>query len=155
MIECRLTDNGTYVSGLWRSPPSHEKVTRMQPASHFAVADTNLASQFRSALSIVSTTSSYLHHHKVRASLLTDHGTSPLLLSFFIPPILVIFSANMPTLTQTAGLKIAPLFIQSLVKHYYGKVVKDPSSSRVSLRDEELLYDQVFSVVKVCIRSVL
>jgi hypothetical protein len=61
----------------------------------------------------------------------------------------------MPTLTQTAGLKVAPLFFQSLVKHYYGKVVKDPSSSRVPLRDEELLYDQVFSVVKVCTRRVL
>lgn len=54
----------------------------------------------------------------------------------------------MPTLTQRTGLKIAPLFLQSFVKHYYGKVVKDPSSSRVSLRDEELLYDQVFSVIK-------
>ncbi|KAF8267935.1 Alpha/Beta hydrolase protein [Lactarius quietus] len=51
-------------------------------------------------------------------------------------------------LTQTAGLKIAPLFLQSLVKHYYGKVVKDPNSSRASLRDEELLYDQVFFVIK-------
>ncbi|KAH8984795.1 Alpha/Beta hydrolase protein [Lactarius hatsudake] len=50
-----------------------------------------------------------------------------------IPP------AYMPTLTQRTGLKIAPLFLQSFVKHYYGKVVKDPSSSRVSLRDEELL----------------
>ena len=60
----------------------------------------------------------------------------------------------MPTLTQTTGLKIAPLFLQSFVKHYYGKVVKDPSSSRVSLRDEELLYDQVFFVVKVCIARV-
>ncbi|KAF8260352.1 hypothetical protein EI94DRAFT_913479 [Lactarius quietus] len=54
----------------------------------------------------------------------------------------------MPSLTQTAGLKIAPLFLQSLVKHYYGKVVKDPNSSRASLRDEELLYDQVFFVIK-------
>lgn len=54
----------------------------------------------------------------------------------------------MPSLTQTTGLKIAPLFLQSFVKHYYGKVVKDPSSSRVSLRDEELLYDQVFFFVK-------
>ncbi|KAI9441921.1 hypothetical protein H4582DRAFT_2055716 [Lactarius indigo] len=54
----------------------------------------------------------------------------------------------MPSLTQKTGLKLAPLFLQSFVKHYYGKVVKDPSSSRVSLRDEELLYDQVFSVIK-------
>ena len=61
----------------------------------------------------------------------------------------------MPTLAQTTGLKIAPLFLQSFVKHYYGKVVKDPSSSRVSLRDEELLYDQVFFFVKVCIAHVV
>jgi hypothetical protein len=57
----------------------------------------------------------------------------------------------MPTLTQTAGLKLAPLFVQSLVRHYYDKVVKDPDSPRVPLRDEELLYDQVFSITKVCI----
>jgi hypothetical protein len=57
----------------------------------------------------------------------------------------------MPTLTQTAGLKLAPLFVQSLVRHYYDKVVKDPHSPRVPLRDEELLYDQVFSIAKVCV----
>lgn len=100
--------------------------------------------------------SSCFHHHKVRTTSFADHGTSPLLLLLcFISSILVISSAYMPTLTQTAGLKIAPLFLQSLVKHYYGKVVKDPSSSRVSLRDEELLYDQVFSVVKVCVVRVV
>jgi len=33
--------------------------------------------------------------------------------------------------------------------------VKDPSSARVSLRDEELLYDQIFFFVKVCIARVL
>jgi hypothetical protein len=55
----------------------------------------------------------------------------------------------MPSLTQTTGLKLAPLFLQTLVRHYYGKVVKDANSSRVPLRDEELLYDEVFYITKV------
>ncbi|KAI0301664.1 Alpha/Beta hydrolase protein [Multifurca ochricompacta] len=33
----------------------------------------------------------------------------------------------MPTLSQTTGLKLAPLYVQTLLRHYYGKVVKDPT----------------------------
>ena len=57
----------------------------------------------------------------------------------------------MSTLVKTAGLKLAALFVQSLVRHYYGKVIKDPNNPRVPLHDEELLYDQVFYIVKVCV----
>ncbi|KAI0260171.1 hypothetical protein BC834DRAFT_973673 [Gloeopeniophorella convolvens] len=51
----------------------------------------------------------------------------------------------MPSLSQHAGLKLAPLFVQTLLKHYYG-------NSRVALRDEDLLYDQVFYIVKQLIQ---
>jgi hypothetical protein len=54
----------------------------------------------------------------------------------------------MPSLTQTTHLKLAPLFLQTLVRHYYSKVVKDANSPRVPLRDEELLYDEVFFIAK-------
>ena len=82
---------------------------------------------------------------------LTEHELTPLLLL----PCFISLSAYRPTLTQTTGLKIAPLFDQSFLKHYYRKVVKDRSSFRVSLRDEELLCDQVLIFVKVCFAHVL
>ena len=57
----------------------------------------------------------------------------------------------MPTLANIAiGLKLAPLFVQSFVRHYYDKFMKDSDSPRAPLRDEELWYDQVFFVAKVC-----
>jgi hypothetical protein len=58
----------------------------------------------------------------------------------------------MPTLAKVlakVALKLAPLFFKSFVRHYYDKFVKGSDSSRVPLRDEELLYDQVFLIAKV------
>jgi hypothetical protein len=46
-------------------------------------------------------------------------------------------------------LKVGPLFFETLVKHYFSRVVKDGSKSGVPLRNEELLYDEAFNIVKV------
>lgn len=44
---------------------------------------------------------------------------------------------------------VGPLFFETLVKHYFSRVVKDGSKSGVPLRNEELLYDEAFNIVKV------
>ena len=73
-------------------------------------------------------------------------------------------------LTSTAGLKLGPLVLETLVKHYFErlrvthKIPTTTSSDGVAhgrnqsgpalndnLRQEELLYDQAFTIVKVSI----
>ena len=44
---------------------------------------------------------------------------------------------------------IGPLFLETLVKHYFARVIKDSSKLAVPLRSEELLYDEAFNIVKV------
>jgi hypothetical protein len=46
-------------------------------------------------------------------------------------------------------LTVGPLFLETLVKHYFARVIKDGSKSGVPLRNEELLYDEAFNIVKV------
>ncbi len=44
---------------------------------------------------------------------------------------------------------VGPLFLETLVKHYFARVIKDGRKSGVPLRSEELLYDEAFNIVKV------
>jgi hypothetical protein len=53
------------------------------------------------------------------------------------------------TLISRVGLTVGPLFLETLVKHYFARVIKDSSKSGVPLRSEELLYDEAFNIVKV------
>jgi len=53
------------------------------------------------------------------------------------------------SLTRRVGLTIGPLFLETLVKHYFARVIRDSSKSGVPLRNEELLYDEAFNIVKV------
>jgi hypothetical protein len=53
------------------------------------------------------------------------------------------------TLISRVGLTVGPLFLETLVKHYFSRVIKDGSKSAVPLRSEELLYDEAFNIVKV------
>jgi hypothetical protein len=53
------------------------------------------------------------------------------------------------TLISRVGLTVGPLFLETLVKHYFARVIKDGSTSGVPLRNEELLYDEAFNIVKV------
>jgi hypothetical protein len=52
-------------------------------------------------------------------------------------------------LTTRATLTTGPLFLETLVKHYFAKVVSHGSNTGVPLRREELLYDEAFNIVKV------
>ncbi|TFK50945.1 alpha/beta-hydrolase [Heliocybe sulcata] len=55
----------------------------------------------------------------------------------------------MNALTGKAGLKLGPLVLETLVKHYFEGIVRDKDNSEVvNLRKEELLYDQAFNIVK-------
>jgi hypothetical protein len=53
------------------------------------------------------------------------------------------------SLTRRASLTLGPLFLETLIKHYFAKVVSDNSKTGVPLRKEELLYDETFNIVKV------
>jgi hypothetical protein len=53
------------------------------------------------------------------------------------------------SLTRRASLTVGPLFFETLVKHYFARVIKDNSNTAVPLRKEELLYDEAFNIVKV------
>ena len=52
-------------------------------------------------------------------------------------------------LTTRTTLTAGPLFLETLVKHYFARVVSHGSKSAVPLRREELLYDEAFNIVKV------
>ena len=68
-------------------------------------------------------------------------------------------------LTGTVGLKLGPLVLETLVKHYFERLKAtqkiptdtssdgehDGSASNPNLRQEELLYDQAFTIIKVSI----
>ena len=76
-------------------------------------------------------------------------------------------------LTVSAGLKLVPLILETLVKHYFERLKATPQASAtissdgavhdgkhsvsaldVNLRQENLLYDQTFVVAKVSITHV-
>ncbi|KAK0241337.1 hypothetical protein EDD85DRAFT_818487 [Armillaria nabsnona] len=53
-------------------------------------------------------------------------------------------------LTAQAGLRVGPLLLETLVKHYFDRITKDAlKKTEVQLRRDELLYDQAFSIIKM------
>jgi hypothetical protein len=62
----------------------------------------------------------------------------------------ILSTSNMPnSLTRRVGLTIGPLFLETLVKHYFARVIRDGSKLGVPLLSEELLYDEAFNIAKV------
>jgi hypothetical protein len=55
------------------------------------------------------------------------------------------------SLTTKVGATFAPIILETLVKHYFERLKKDlpKGKSTNQLRQDELLYDQAFNVVKV------
>jgi hypothetical protein len=55
------------------------------------------------------------------------------------------------TLTRHTSLKIGPVVLETLIKHYFDKIKKDTgeAKSMTKLRQDELLYDEAFNIVKV------
>lgn len=54
-------------------------------------------------------------------------------------------------LTRTAGLKLGPIALDTLFKHYFDRVKKEKADDDLpftQLRQDELLYDEVFNIVK-------
>lgn len=50
-------------------------------------------------------------------------------------------------LTTETGLKVGPVVLETLIKHYFER--RKTGNTTTQLRQDELLYDEVFSVVKV------
>ncbi|EKM53370.1 uncharacterized protein PHACADRAFT_259700 [Phanerochaete carnosa HHB-10118-sp] len=60
------------------------------------------------------------------------------------------------SLTRQAGIQLGPLLLETLIKHYFDRLVReDESQGRVmtKLRQEELLYDEAFNVVKTFLEA--
>ena len=61
------------------------------------------------------------------------------------------------SLITDVGLKAVPVFLETLVTHYLERLKKnashDPASTQ--LKRDDLLYHEVFSIVKVCLNSSL
>lgn len=55
-------------------------------------------------------------------------------------------------LTRTAGLKLGPVALDTLLKHYFDRVKKEKAEDAdhpfTQLRQDELLYDEAFNIVK-------
>ena len=57
------------------------------------------------------------------------------------------------SLTTDIGLRVGPVVLETLITHYLERLRRDSDKDKESgtrLRQDELLYDQVFNVVKVC-----
>lgn len=54
-------------------------------------------------------------------------------------------------LTTEVGLRVGPVVLETLIKHYFDRRKKGNPDDRTTtlLRQDELLYDEVFNVVKV------
>jgi len=59
-------------------------------------------------------------------------------------------------LTRHASLKIGPVVLETLVKHYFDKLKSDvrEGKSITRLRQDEFLYDEAFNIAKVNITLV-
>ena len=55
------------------------------------------------------------------------------------------------TLTRKVGATFVPIVLETLVKHYFDRLRKELSDGKnpKSLRQDELLYDEAFTIVKV------
>lgn len=51
-------------------------------------------------------------------------------------------------LTRKVGVTFGPIVLETLVKHYFERLRRD-APGKTQLRQDELLYDQAFNVVKV------
>ncbi|OBZ69937.1 AB hydrolase superfamily protein C4A8.06c [Grifola frondosa] len=53
------------------------------------------------------------------------------------------------SLTRQAGLRLGPILLETLVKHYFDRLSKDHESEQMpKLRKDELLYDEAFIIIK-------
>lgn len=56
----------------------------------------------------------------------------------------------MNSLTRQAGLRLGPLVLETLIKHYFDRLLASAEGKGTTrLRKDELLYDEAFSIVKV------
>jgi hypothetical protein len=58
-------------------------------------------------------------------------------------------------LTTEVGFRVGPVVLETLIKHYFDRLKRDTQDEKSTgekstrLRQDELLYDEVFNVVKV------
>lgn len=54
------------------------------------------------------------------------------------------------SLTRQTGLKLGPIILDVLVKHYFDRLRKDQEAKHMpKLMQEELLYDEAFNIIRV------
>ncbi|KIL68736.1 hypothetical protein M378DRAFT_70444 [Amanita muscaria Koide BX008] len=57
------------------------------------------------------------------------------------------------TLTTEVGLKLGPVLLETLVKHYFDRLKKSADPASTQLKQDELLYHEAFNVVKEFMRA--
>ncbi|TCD60789.1 hypothetical protein EIP91_009518 [Steccherinum ochraceum] len=65
---------------------------------------------------------------------------------------------HLNSLTREAGIKIGPILLETAVKHYFERILKDrqseeKGSENTKLRRDELLYDEAFNIVKTFLEA--
>lgn len=68
------------------------------------------------------------------------------------------------SLTRNVGLRVGPIVLETLVKHYLEKIKRDfvqthgskekDKDETVQLRQDELIYDEIFVVVKASFNQI-
>jgi len=58
------------------------------------------------------------------------------------------------TLTRNVGLKVGPLVVETLLKRYFDRVQEQHGPGMTRLRQDELLYDATFTIIKVRRRQI-
>ena len=65
------------------------------------------------------------------------------------------------SLTRNVGLRVGPILLERLVRHYFDRLKTDVQRKEgkgkgkdVQLRQDELLYDEAFHIIKVSVRNI-
>lgn len=53
------------------------------------------------------------------------------------------------SLTREVSFKVGPVILDVLVKHYFDRLKSDVAGSDSPLKQDDILYDQAFTIVKV------
>ncbi|KAH9944756.1 lipase/ esterase [Amylocystis lapponica] len=57
------------------------------------------------------------------------------------------------SLTRQAGIRLGPLLLQTLIKHYFERTLKEHAEGATQLHQDELLYDAAFKVIKTFLEA--
>jgi len=57
------------------------------------------------------------------------------------------------SLVGQAGFRLGPLVLETLVKHYFERILKERGDGVTQLSQDELLYDEAFHIIKTFLEA--